>query len=119
MVVDFGWSELKVFIEHASGIERSTLHVVLGVVVQFAVALLLRVPATRWAPWLTVLALELVNECSEFAEEQWPDPGMQFGEAFQDVLLTMLLPTLILFVGRFAPGLLVEHPPGHRARRSR
>ncbi len=62
-------------------------------------------------PWLAVLALEIVNEWSDLQAEKWPDAGIQYGNAANDILLTMLLPTLILAVGRIRPELLVEQVP--------
>ena len=37
-----------------------------------------------------------INEANDFRVEIWPDPGMQFGEAAKDVVLTMFIPTLKL-----------------------
>jgi hypothetical protein len=55
-----------------------------------------------------LLALELVNEANDFRVEIWPDPGMQFGEAVKDIVLTMFIPTLIFLVARRHPKLLVQ-----------
>lgn len=108
MISDLDWYEIKLFLQHASAIDMDTLHVLLGVPVQFAVALVLRMPVTRWMPWFAVLTLEIINEWNDLRVEQWPHAGMQYGEAVKDIVLTMLLPTLILAVGRLKPRLLSE-----------
>jgi hypothetical protein len=89
-----------------------TLHVLVGICLQFAVAFILRMPVTRWIPWLVVLAIEVANEWSDLRAEKWPDPGMQYGAGAKDILLTMALPTLILLVSRFKGGILVRSTTG-------
>ena len=105
MISSFEWYQLKLFIEHTTGVEMSSLHVILGVIIQFAAALLLRSSVARWTPWLIVLALELANEFSDLHLDQWPDPGSQYGEGAKDLLVTMVLPTVILLTARRMPGL--------------
>ena len=36
---------------------------------------------------------------------QWPQRGMQYGESVRDIVLTMFLPTLLLFAARAMPQL--------------
>lgn len=99
------WYQVKLFIARASGFSMDALHVIAGVVALLVFALLFRTSVARPLPWLTVLALELINEASDFRVERWPQPGMQFGESAKDVILTMLLPTVILLVARYRPRL--------------
>lgn len=108
MMID--WNQIKLFVEHTSAVDMDALHVVAGVLVLFAVSFVFRVPVSRWGPWLTVLALEILNEWNDLRVEQWPDLGMQYGESAKDILLTMLLPTLVLTVARLKPRLLVCLP---------
>lgn len=108
MISGLEWYQFKLSLGHAAGIDMAAFHVLLGVPLQLAVALLLGLTVTRWTPWLAVLALEIVNEWSDLRIEKWPDPGAQYGNAINDILLTMLLPTLILAVARSRPRLLVE-----------
>lgn len=107
MISELEWYQFKLFLGQAAGIDMATFHVLVGVPLQLAVAFLLGLSVTRWTPWLAVLALEIVNELSDLRVEKWPDPGMQYGNAVNDILLTMLLPTLVLAVGRSRPRLLV------------
>lgn len=94
------WYQVKLLIEHASGVSMDALHVLVGVGLQLAFALLFRTPIKSWRPWLFVLALLLLNEASDLWVEQWPQPGMQYGEGLKDVGLTMILPTLLMILAR-------------------
>lgn len=100
------WYQVKLFAQHASGVHMDALHVIAGVVLLLLFALLLRRSVARPLPLLLVLALEIVNEANDFRVEIWPDPGMQFGEAAKDVVLTMALPLLIFLVAKYRPKIL-------------
>jgi hypothetical protein len=100
------WFELKELVRHSTGWPMDTLHVLGGVILQLAVAALLRTSlASRW-PWLIVFALELANEAYDLWLERWPSLGMQLGEGLRDLVATMLLPTLLWWVARRRPKLL-------------
>jgi hypothetical protein len=86
------------------------LHVVAGAVLLFVIAALLRSSVARPLPLVLVLVLEILNEANDFHVEIWPQPGMQFGEALKDIILTMSVPTLIFLVARYRPKLLVQTP---------
>lgn len=81
------------------------LHVIAGVAVQLLVAAVLRMSVGSWRPWLAVLGLELLNEAADLLVERWPHPGMQVGEAANDLVLTMALPTALMLAGRYRPSL--------------
>ena len=100
------WYQVKLFLEHASGFSMDALHVILGVVLQLAFAFLFRSSVARPLPLLSVLALELLNEASDFRVEIWPQPGMQFGESAKDIIMTMALPVLLFVVARYRKKLL-------------
>lgn len=109
------WHQGKLFIEHSVAISHDTLHLILGVVAWLAFALVLRRPVTAWPPWLWLLALIGWNEVVDLWIDKWPDPGTQFGEGAKDLVLTMLLPTLLLFAARARPALFRhERPHGTR-----
>ena len=99
------WHEGKLFIEHAVAISHEALHIFVGVLLWLAFGLLLRRPLSSWRPWLWVLAVILWNETVDLWNEQWPDPGQQYGEGAKDVLITMLVPTLLMFAVRLRPDL--------------
>ena len=91
------------------GLAKDALHVYGAVAIQVAAALLCRRSLGHWLPWTIVLLAELLNEAGDmwFGEEariqQWQIDG-----AVHDILNTMILPTLLLLLSRFAPTLF--HP---------
>ncbi len=104
------WYQVKLFAEHSTGVSMDALHLIAGVLLQLLVAALFRRSLASPLPLLAVLALEIVNEANDFRVEIWPDPGMQFGEAAKDIVLTMLIPTLMFVIARRRPKLLVQTP---------
>lgn len=99
------WHEGKLFVEHSVSISHEALHIFVGVLLWLAFGLLLRRPLSSWWPWLWVLGLILWNETVDLWNEQWPDPGQQYGEGAKDVLITMLVPTLLMTAVRLRPDL--------------
>lgn len=112
------WHQLKMFIEHASIVSSDALHVLVGIGIWVIAALVLRRSLASWLPWLVVLAAILFNEGVDLWVEHWPDAAMQYGEGAKDLLLTMTVPTVLLFMVRWTPGLF-QPRPGPRARRRR
>ena len=104
-----GWYQIKLFVEHASGISMDALHVIVGFILFLIAARLLRRALTSPAPWFALLLIELANEAYDLHVELWPNLPSQLGEGAKDILLTMALPTLVLAVARWRPGWLVEH----------
>jgi hypothetical protein len=90
------------------------LHVIVGVIVWLGIALVSRRPVTSWTPWLWLFALILWNEAVDLWTEHWPDAGMQYGEGVRDVLLTMLLPTVLMFAAKVRPELFRAAPKKRR-----
>jgi hypothetical protein len=87
-------------------IAKDALHIYFAFVIQVAAALVLRKSLASWAPWLTVLAFELVNEGLDMwlGEEAHLKPW-QFDGARHDILNTMILPTALLLLCRYSPRL--------------
>ena len=102
------WYQVKLFIEHASGVSMDALHVLLGFAIFLIAALALRRSTASTLPWLATLLLEVGNEAYDLTVELWPDPGSQLGEGAKDIILTMALPTLVMLVARLRPTLLTE-----------
>ena len=107
------WYEAKMFIEHASVVNSDGLHVLIGVLAWILVAMLVRRSLSAPLPWQILLVMTLLNECVDLWVEQWPDKAMQYGESAKDVLLTMTLPTILLFAVRLRPNLF-RASPGRR-----
>ncbi len=110
------WHEGKVFIEHAVSVSHDSLHVIVGVLLLLVLSLILRRPISSWRPWLWLFAVILWNETVDLWVEQWPDPGMQYGEGARDLLLTMLLPTILMVAARLRPDVFRAGPPRRRGR---
>ena len=100
------WYQAKLFIEHSLSISHDSLHVIVGVLLWLALGLMVGRPLTSWRPWVWLLVAILWNEAVDLWVERWPDPGQQYGEGAKDVLLTMLLPTILMWAARSRPDLL-------------
>ena len=101
-----GWYQLKLLVEHASGVSMDALHVIVGFLIFLVSAVLLRRGMGSPLPLLVLFVLELGNEAYDLNVEQWPDPGMQYGEGLKDIMLTVALPALLFAMVRWKPSLL-------------
>lgn len=103
-----GWLEAKTAFERSISFNDDAIHVIAGVLIQLAVAALLRRSLAAWGPWLAVLSLELLNEGNDLVSEIWPGPdrAAQWGEGAKDIVLTLFLPTLLMLLARRVPLLL-------------
>ena len=99
------WYEAKMFIERMSLVSSDALHLLVGTLVWLLIAAVLRKRVSEWIPWLILFALIAFNEGVDLWIEQWPDPGMQYGESAKDVALTMVIPTALLIAVRVRPNL--------------
>jgi hypothetical protein len=108
------WHQGKLFIEHAIAIGHDTLHVIVGVLLWLVFGLIMRRPLSSWLPWLWLLAVILWNETVDLWVEQWPNPGQQYGEGAKDLLLTMIVPTVLMFAVRLRPDLFRSAPRRRR-----
>ena len=99
------WHQGKLFIEHSVSFSHDALHMLVGVFLWLAFALLLRRPVTSSRPWLWLFAIIMWNETVDLWIEQWPDPGHQYGESAKDLILTMAVPTIIMAAARTRPDL--------------
>lgn len=104
------WLGLKEVASHV-GLSRDALHIYAALLIQIVAAAALRRPLSSYIPWLVVLAAELLNEYldirygQEAKLEEW-----QLIAGRHDILNTMALPTLLLLLCRFAPGLFNRSP---------
>jgi hypothetical protein len=101
------WHAIKEWLSGTSGLDMDSLHVHVGVLAQIAIAFVLRRRLSSLWPWAAVAAAALANEAYDFQYEIWVERRGQFLESVKDVWNTMLLPTVILLLTRFAPGLFV------------
>src|SRR5689334_5840006 len=101
------WHQGKLFIEHAVAINHDAIHVIAGVLVWIGAGVITQRPLTSVRPWLWVVAIIAWNETVDLWVEKWPDPGQQYGEGAKDLILTVLLPTILMFALRLRPALFV------------
>lgn len=108
------WFGIKEWLEVSIGLQEDALHVHAGLVCLFAAALLVRRPLASPIPWLILLTLALANEAYDLHYDAWPDRAdvhpnrdAQFAESLKDLWNTMLVPTVLLFLCRFVPRILV------------
>ena len=97
----YAWYQVKLLIEHASGISMDALHILVGFILFLLAARLLKTSVASLLPWLVLLVLELINEAYDLHVERWPTFASQLGEGAKDILLTMALPTLLLVTARW------------------
>jgi hypothetical protein len=101
-----GWYDFKHWLATASGLNMDALHVHAGIGIQLVIALLLRRSLRSPLPWLAVLVAIVANEYYDLHHEIWPSRSDQWAESAKDFWNTMLLPTLLLLIARFAPHVL-------------
>ena len=104
------WEAIKAAVAAWTGLERDALHIYAAILIQIgAAALFRRTLASPW-PWLVVLAFALTNEWLDMNRDNLIEPWEE-AAALHDLWNSMLLPTLLLLVARFAPGLMRKVPP--------
>jgi hypothetical protein len=91
------------------GVEKDALHVYGAFLIQVAAGILLRRPLSSWIPWFVVLVAALLNEFLDirFGGEAQVQEWQLLG-ARHDLINTMVLPTLLLLLCRYAPFLLTR-----------
>jgi len=107
-----GWYQVKMFIEHASGISMDALHILVGFFLFMLAARVMRTGIASSRPWLALLVLELANEAYDLHVELWPNLARQLGEGARDIMLTMAVPTLLFMTARWRPKWLVTSGAG-------
>ena len=102
------WWQMKLWVEESTGLNMDALHVHAGVLAQLIFAAALRRSLRNVWPWLLVLAAAVANEWWDLTYEIWPTRDEQWDESIRDTWNTMLLPTVLLLLSRFAPSVLVR-----------
>ncbi|MES2136797.1 MAG: hypothetical protein V4502_07030 [Pseudomonadota bacterium] len=101
------WHQGKLFIEHSFDFSHDSMHIIVGLLAWLVAAMVLRRPITEWRPWLWAFALIFWNEIVDLVTERWApqDRGWQYGEGVKDLVLTMIVPTILMFAARYRPDL--------------
>lgn len=103
------WAELKSALEGSFGLSQDAMHIYAAVLIQLAAAAAVRKTLAHPVPWLTVLLFEVANEWADVRDDGLTEEWELWG-AWHDVLNTMALPTLLLMLARWAPGLFRRQP---------
>jgi cell shape-determining protein MreD len=107
LIAAVDWIAVKQWLAAATGLHMDALHIHAGIAVQLAAAFVTRRTLASPIPWLAVLAFTVANELYDYAFEVWPgeERARQRAEGFRDLWNTLLVPTLLFIVSRWAPGL--------------
>lgn len=103
------WQHIKDVIALWTDLERDALHIYAALLVQVGSAWLLRRRLAHALPWIWVLAFAVGNEWLDMYGDDLVEPW-ELDAGLHDLWNTMLLPTLLLLLARFAPGLFVAAP---------
>jgi hypothetical protein len=94
MVLD--WEAAKDWLSSEFHVSHAVLHIHLGLTLYLMTGLLLRRPLGSVLPWLVVVALELVNEASDFLRyyvSAWPWTPTN---TIEDIFNTLFWPTILV-----------------------
>ena len=87
-------------------IAKDALHIYLAFIIQVGAATVFRKSLASLLPWVVVLLFELVNEGLDMWLGEEPQlKQWQLAGAAHDLANTMILPTALLLLCRYAPGL--------------
>jgi len=104
------WEQVKSAISIWTDLERDALHIYASILLQIGSAALLRRSLASPLPWLAVLAAAILNEALDIRRdglfEEW-----ERAAALHDLWNTMLVPTILALLVRFAPRLVTRPPP--------
>lgn len=104
------WLAFKAYVSDLT-VSKDALHLYLAFIIQVAAALIVRRPLSSLVPWFAVLALELVNETLDLLLEKEPYiHPWQIKGSIHDVVNTMLLPTALMLLARYAPSIFRASP---------
>jgi hypothetical protein len=90
--------------------DKDALHIYFAVAIQVAVAAWDRRSLGDARPWLAVLGMEVINEVLDLARGgEHEVMAWQVVSAAHDFVNTMIMPTVLLLLVRYAPGLFAWH----------
>lgn len=95
------WEDFKVWLSATSGLSHHDWHLILGLVLTFAIGRVLRRPLGSFVPLGIVLGLELVNEAFDFIRNLVPGWPLEYRAAAIDVAITILPPLGIVLAARW------------------
>jgi hypothetical protein len=99
------WEQVKNAISIWTGLERDALHIYAAILVQVLAAAALRRSLASPLPWLVVLVAALSNEVLDTYRDGLVEAWEQ-AASLHDLWNTMLVPTILALLARFAPRLM-------------
>ena len=100
-----GLAHRKILFESTLTFSDDVIHVLVGVAIQFAAALLLRRSVAHFRTLLPVYVLALANEVMDVTYDTWSNAALQMGQSLRDIVLTVAVPTLLFIAARWVPRL--------------
>ena len=100
------WVQFKDYLSQVSALSEDALHIYVAVLIQLAAAWLLRRSLADPLPWLCLVALLAVNEAIDLTEPGKPIEEWQVLGGLRDLWNTLLLPTALMLLARFAPAVM-------------
>jgi hypothetical protein len=98
------WEFVKSAIASWTGLERDALHIYAAILLQVGAAAALRRSLASPLPWLVALAAALLNEALDIYRDELFEPWER-DAALHDLWNSMLVPTMLALLVRFAPRL--------------
>ena len=108
------WYDIKIWLVQTLELDKDALHIYVALTVQCVTAIIIRRSfASPW-PWLAALVVALLNEYFDYqgVGESAESIAYYRAAAWHDMWNTMLLPTLLLLLGRYWPALLSHQVAG-------
>ena len=96
-------ADLKILVSTYTGLEKDALHVHVALILYLAAAIVFRRSPHFYLPWLFVLGVELSNEAYDLWQQAADGEPPRPAESLKDLWNTMLWPTVLLLLARYAP----------------
>lgn len=94
--------QTKLFLVENLHLAKDALHIYVALIVFLGSCLLFKWKASRWKPWLAVLAAALLGEAWDLRDAVVYDTGVNLWVNWKDVWNTMLVPTVLMLAARYS-----------------
>lgn len=104
------WYEIKIWIAENLSLDRDALHIYGALLIQLLTAIVTRRAISSPVPWIAALVVALLNEYLDLQHagaQQWRI-DLYRAASLHDMRNTMILPTILLLIARYCPGLLTD-----------
>jgi len=102
--------DLKILVSDYSGLEKDALHIHVALILYLGASFVFRRSPRFWLAWLLVLGVELGNEAYDLWQQAADGDVPRWTEGLKDLWNTMLWPTALLLLARFAALPAVRRP---------